>query len=333
MAIRYVSEADTLAMDLRMEEVVPFVARIFREEAAEGRAVAHPRVRLVHPPLPEGSTGSGRPWERDLRVLPGFIEGIGYGVRLGASRSSRRGGGVILSLFDWESMELKALISDRIVHAIRSTAPDGVMAQDLARPDSRALGLVGSGRLARWAAESILAVRPIQTVRIYSPTAAHRQDCAQYLRARHPGIDVAAVSNPREAVEECDVVVAATNTDRPVLEGSWLSPGALAISNTPEEFGADTMRRGRIFTTWLPGIRTHVPPYGGLGEWLGAANTPLEAAVVEMRDIWQGRAEGRSSDSEILIGLNPAYSVLDVALAEFVFQKAKALGVGLELTP
>ncbi len=131
-----------------MSEVVPAVEEAFRL-ASEGRSVVAPRVRLLHPPLPRGSQGEGRPWERDLRIIPGALEGIGFGVRLGGSLR-KKAGGVMLALWDWESMSLLAIISDHLVHAVRSTAPDGVLAKYLALPDASVLAVIGSGRLARW---------------------------------------------------------------------------------------------------------------------------------------------------------------------------------------
>jgi ornithine cyclodeaminase/alanine dehydrogenase-like protein (mu-crystallin family) len=38
-------------------------------------------------------------------------------------------------------------------------------------------------------------------------------------------IDVVAVENPREAVEGCDIVTTATNSNEPVFNGDWLAPG------------------------------------------------------------------------------------------------------------
>ena len=160
----YLSQADTEKLDIRMTDVVPAIEEAFRR-VGNGQAVVSPRVRVLHPPLDKNNMGQGRPWTRDLRIIPGAIEELGYGVRLGTSLR-RQAGGVMLVLFDWETMALKALISDHLVHAVRSTAPCGVMAKYLAREDASTLAVIGSGRLARWAAEAVCAVRSIRDLRV-----------------------------------------------------------------------------------------------------------------------------------------------------------------------
>ncbi|HEX6512878.1 MAG TPA: hypothetical protein VF157_11295 [Chloroflexota bacterium] len=305
-----------------MREVVPVVERAFRL-VGDGRSVVAERVRLVHPPLPPGSQGEGRPWERDLRIIPGALQGIGYGVRLGASLRSRAGG-VILALWDWDSMRLLAIISDHLVHAVRSTAPDGVLAKCLARPDASVLGVIGSGRLARWAVEAICAVRPIREVRLWSPTPGHAAACAHYLTGRAESeVSFQPVGGAQEAVRGAHVVVSATTAREPVLRGQWLSPGCTVIVNRPEELDAETARRGRLVTTYMEGVFGHVPPYRALDG--------LAAGFTVVSEIMTGRAPGRTSPDDVLVALNPAYGVIDAAVARFVYDKAVEAGVGVEL--
>ena len=334
--MRYLSLADTERLDLRMSEVVPVVEHAFRL-AAQGRAVVAPRLRLVHPPLSEGSLGDGRPWLRNVRLVPGGLEGIGFAVRVGAGLSD--GGpsslvarGVALLFFDWERMELRAVISDHLVHAVRSTAPNGVLAKHLALEDADTLGLIGSGRLARWAAEAVAAVRPLRRVRVWSPSPEHRLECVGYLRARgRAGLDVTAVASPEEAVRGAQVVVTATNARGPVLDGRWLEPGATVISNRPEELDRATLLRGRIVTTYREGVLGHVPPYRALLDLLASGELGPDAFATELADVIVGRAPGRARADEVIVCLNPAYGLLDAATADYVYREAVRAGVGLEL--
>lgn len=330
--MRYLSLADTERLDLRMTEVVPAIEETFRL-VGRGRAVVVPRVRLVHPPLPEKSMGRGRPWTRDLRIIPGAIEEVGYGIRVGTS-INRKAGGVMLLLFDWETMALKALISDHLVHAIRSTVPDGVFAKYLANEDCTALGLIGSGRLARWAVEAVCAVRPIRRLRLWSPNPDHRKEIVRYLRPRlGAGMQIDEARDAEEVTRESAIVVTATKAAAPVLKGEWLGAGTTVITNTPEELDQETLRRGRIVSTYRDGVLTHVPPYHSLVELLEKGELTREDFSTELGDIVTGRAAARTARDEIIVCLNPAFGVLDAAVAEFVYQKAVAMGVGTELEP
>lgn len=328
----YLSLEDTERLDIRMRDVVPVTEEAFRL-VGRGKSVVAPRVRLLHPPLPEGSMGYGRPWVRDLRIIPGALEGVGYGIRVGASL--RRGAtGVMLLYFEWETMALRAMISDHLVHAVRSTAPDGVLAKYLAREDSRRLAVIGSGRLARWAAEAVCAVRPIERIDIWSPTPEHREACAEYLRGRaEQPVQIAAVDSAEHAVRGADIVVTATNARDPVLKGEWLAPGCTVLSNTPEELDRDTLRRGRIITTYREGVLTHVPPYHSLVELLESGELTAESFSTELGDVVVGTAPGRQRADETIVCLNPAFGVLDASTAAFVYRRAVAAEIGTELSP
>ncbi|SRR5581483_2894579 len=320
----YLSLADTERLDIRMAEVVPAIEEAFRL-VGQGKAVVAPRTRLLYPPLPAGSRGEGRQWERDLRIIPGAIEGIGFGVRLGGS-AFRQSVAPCLALFDWETVGLQALISDHIVHAIRSTAPDGVLAKYLALPDAGTVGLIGSGRLARWAAEAVCAVRPIRLLKVWSPTPAHRQECADYLQRRAgEGLRVETAASAEETVRGAQVVVTATTAAEPVLRGEWLDAGSTVIVNRPEELDEETVRRGRVVSTYNEGVATHVPPFAALRA------LPPGVEITELPDVVLGRALGRTSPREIMVGLNPAYGILDAATAEFVYRKAVGAGIGVQL--
>lgn len=326
----YLSYADTERLDLRMTDVVPAIEEAFRR-VGNGQAVVAPRVRVVHPPLEKNSMGKGRPWVRDLRIIPGAVEGIGYGVRLGTSLR-RQAGGVILVLFDWETMELAALISDHLVHAIRSTAPCGVMAKYLALQGASTLAVIGSGRLARWAAEAVCAVRPIRELRVWSPTPAHRMECAEHLQRRlGASIEVRAVESNEAAIRGAEIVTTATKSLEPVMKGEWLAPGCTVLSNTPEEVDQESFLRGSIVTVYNDGILSHVPPYHSLVELVESGKLREADFSTELSDIVAGKIPGRTRPDEIFIGLNPAFGILDAATAEFVYRRAKAMGVGTEL--
>ena len=67
-------------------------------------------------------------------------------------------------------MTLKAIINDIWVHYIRTGAPAGVVAKHLARTSIDTIGVIGSGRIARRAAEAIACVRNSAASRCTAPT-------------------------------------------------------------------------------------------------------------------------------------------------------------------
>ena len=161
---------DALAGDDAYREAVAVIERVFRQQSA-GTTHHLKRTTMTHPQHP------GHLWH-NIRILPGMAPELGAAaVRLysgfrGTNRSE------IICLFDWEDMRMSAIISDFHLHAIRTSAPYGVAAKYLARADASTLGIIGSGRYARGMAQAICAVRPIETIQVYSRDPANVQASA-----------------------------------------------------------------------------------------------------------------------------------------------------------
>jgi ornithine cyclodeaminase/alanine dehydrogenase-like protein (mu-crystallin family) len=325
--VRYLSLDDTMRMDLRMADVAPVFEEAYRR-IGEGTSTTQARVRLVHPPLTEGM-GTGRPWDRDLRILPAMVPGMGTACRLGGTARGY-GSGVLLIYWDFETMELRAIISDHLVHGVRSAAPDAPLTKYLAKENASTLGVIGTGRIARWAAEAVWSQRPIKTMKVYSRDSAHRGEFCSFIEERL-GVQTISCASNDEAVSGCEVVVMATATRVPVINGAAISPGCTIISNTPEELDHETVRRAdRIVATSPEEIETHVPPFQAVYDLLQSGEL-TRGAYDDLADVIVGRAPGRRSDDEIILCLNPGSGVHDVAVARFVYRRALDLGLGVDL--
>jgi ornithine cyclodeaminase/alanine dehydrogenase-like protein (mu-crystallin family) len=88
-----------------------------------------------------------------------------------------------MTYWDFETLQLRAIVSDALVHSASSAMPNGVLAKYLARRDAAVLGVLGSGNIARWAAAAVWSQRPIRTIRVYSPTPAHPAEVCTSLAA------------------------------------------------------------------------------------------------------------------------------------------------------
>ena len=216
--------------------------------------------------------------------------------------------------------------------AVRSTAPCGVMAKYLAREDASTLALIGSGRLARWAAEAVCAVRSIRDLAVWSPTPAHRAEVVRYLQNRlGSGVKVREVANAETAVRGADIVTTGTKALKPVMRGEWIAPGCTILANSPEEIDQATYLKSKIITTYNDGILTHVPPYQDLVALVQSGKMSEPDFSTELGDVVTGKIKARTNAEEIWIGMNPAYGILDVATAAWVYGRARRLGVGTEL--
>ena len=90
----------------------------------------------------------------------------------------RRGRFLVL-LFDPQDGSLLALIEGVALTKIRTGAVTAVGTKYLSRESSATLGIFGSADYASMQAIAVCAVRPIQRIKVYSPTPEHRRRFAQ----------------------------------------------------------------------------------------------------------------------------------------------------------
>jgi ornithine cyclodeaminase/alanine dehydrogenase-like protein (mu-crystallin family) len=123
-------------------------------------------------------------------------------------------------LYDGDTGMCTAILNASAITEIRTAAVTAVATRALAREGARVLGMLGAGVQARSHLIALADARPWDEVRVYAPTTAH----AEALRETRSDITVAA--SAEDAVRGADVVVVATSAKRPVLEHTWLAPGA-----------------------------------------------------------------------------------------------------------
>jgi len=229
----------------------------------------------------------------------------------------------MVTLFDGETGEVRALLNASAVTAIRTAAVSGVATRLLARPDARTLGILGAGVQARSHAEAMRAVLDFERVLLYSPTREHAQACADEVGAE--------VADSAEAVvREADVLVAATNASKPVLERSWLRPGTHvnSVGGRPPrmtELDSQTIADSAFFVDRRESTQNEA------GDYLRALE---EGAIgpdhirAEIGEIVIGAKEGRRSGDEITVFRSMGLAVEDLAAAEYVVRRAQEAGIG-----
>jgi ornithine cyclodeaminase/alanine dehydrogenase-like protein (mu-crystallin family) len=98
-----------------------------------------------------------------------------------------------------------------------------------AREDARRVGIYGAGQQAWATFAGLCELRKIESAKVYSPTPAHREGFAKKISVK-TGVPVKAVDAPDRAAKDVDIILCMTNTNVPVIDGSWLEPGQYMIS-------------------------------------------------------------------------------------------------------
>lgn len=319
MAI-FLTEQDVTQL-LTMSGALAAVEAVFKRQAT-GAATNEPRRRV-------------RAGGATLHVMSGAVAGRGEFdgfLGLKAYTVTRHGARFYVNLFDAESGELLALMEADKLGQMRTGAASGVATKYLAKADAKTVGIYGAGWQARSQLAAVCAVRQIESVRVYSRTAEHRERFCAEMQAELGLRDIAPIEQP-EAAAEAEIVITITSARAPVLEGAWLRPGAhvnAAGGNSilRRELDDEVIKRAAfIAVDDLDQAKLEA------GELIVAVEKGLLTweRVHELRHIVAGALPGRRSNDEITLFKSLGIAIEDVATAAIVYRKAKEQKVGREL--
>jgi ornithine cyclodeaminase/alanine dehydrogenase-like protein (mu-crystallin family) len=191
----------------------------------------------------EGGTVSSGVWALRITSDLAGVETLPSGVQRRRLIPAAPGGKYVglVTLYSLTTLEPLAMLHDSFIQKMRVGATSALGIGELANPDVTVAGMFGSGWQAQAHLEMLLLVRPsIEEVRVYSPTAAHREDFARTWTER-TGRKIVAVDHPRDAVAGCQIVTCATAAMDPCFDGAWLEPGTHVTAITSPD-GTATRR-------------------------------------------------------------------------------------------
>lgn len=215
-----------------------------------------------------------------------------------------------------------ALLDGEVLTAIRTGAASGLATDLLARTDASILGVIGAGTQARTQVEAICCVRAIREIRIFSRSRHSAEVLAVELRQLYTG-EISAVDRARTASLGADVLVVATNSKTPVIDGDDVLPGTHINgigSFTPEmqEVAAALVLKSKIVvdsrqSAWAEAGDLIIPRNRG--------QITEDAIHGELGEIAAGLLPGRENDSEIAFFKSVGNAVQDAAVAECLIRK------------
>ncbi|MEA3140790.1 MAG: hypothetical protein QOK23_2959 [Gammaproteobacteria bacterium] len=291
---------------------------------SEGRVVL-PLRSILAMPKDRGMMG----------VMPGYLaEPECFGVKLISLiprnkpplYSSHLG---LVLLFEAEHGQPIALLDAAEITAIRTAAASGLATRLLARPDAGDLALLGAGEQASSHLAAMLSVRPLRRIRVW---ARDRDKARLFAEAQstlhHVSIETSATA--REAIAGADIICTTTKAREPIVLGDWLSPGVhvnLVGSSiaTAAEVDTPAVAKARFFVD----CRNSTVNEGG--EYLKAlqagAITPSHI-LGEIGEVANGSKQGRCSPLDITVYKSLGIAPQDLASAHYIFEKARAAGIG-----
>ena len=242
-----------------------------------------------------------------------------------------------------------AFINDGHLQHMRVAADSAIGTDIMARKSAATIGLLGSGEMARAHVESLLEVRDIRRIKVYSPTPANRERFANQMRAKFD-IDIVVCGEPHEVYGGVDLLVACTDSVAPVIRGEWLEPGMHVISIGGRPDAAADARFDIVLRLGVSPAPVGRPDLGTADEYLGYIAQPdhfvwshvkggqparavgSRGTEVMYADVIAGHTAGRSSDDQITYSeRGNIQGAQFYAVAGAVYEAAVKSGKGREI--
>jgi alanine dehydrogenase len=351
---------DVVAEVLTMPDTIAALEESYRQLAVQD-AVCRPRVDISIP-IPgekklyqwgtmEGGSKSGY---FAIRMKSDVVYEQEYNGVVTQEKYCMRPGrfcGIIL-LTSAMTGEPLAFINDGVLQHMRVGADGAIGVKYMSREDSKVVGMLGSGGMARAHMEAFMCVRGIERLRVFSPTPANREAFAEEVRAKY-GIEVMVCDDPRDVYRGADIVAALTDSAVPVLNGEWLEEGCHVVNvggggrpdaatvdrvdayfrfgNAPAPWGLPELALDDEYITYAArpdsetGFKTKRSGQRGHG-------VMMPDRMITFADIVEGRRRGRSSPDQITYSERGNLQGAQFwAVGAVVYEKAKEKGLGHEI--
>lgn len=290
----HLADADVRRL-LDYDALIPAMERALRDFSA-GKAVQPVRTTI---PVPGGAG-----W---LFVMPAYAaDPPALGAKLVSYFPKNAGMHThfaTIQLFDPATGAPLVSMDGTLITEMRTAAVSAVATRVLARPDAKVLAILGAGVQARSHLAALRRVREFAEVRVWSPRSA-----AAF--AREHGVTHAA--GARACVEGADVIVVATTSNVPVLEGAWVKPGAHVNSvgaaiHDWRELDDTFVQRATVLVDSRDAARVES------GDVIAAGRVDAELGEVLL-----GRHPGRTRPDEVTWFKSLGMAIEDVVAAELV---------------
>jgi ornithine cyclodeaminase/alanine dehydrogenase-like protein (mu-crystallin family) len=299
-----------LTMDMATEAVTQGLRKLALDEAQN---------------IPRSRTQTDHAMQHVLSAAAKSLGFMGYK----AYATSRKGTNFHVGLFDGKTGGFLALIQADYLGQMRTGAASGVATEFMARPDASEVGMFGSGKQARTQLIAICKVRKIQRVQVYSPNEEHRRSFADEMR-KVCETEVEPVPRPEMAAEDKDIIITATTSREPVINGQWISEGTHINAVGSNFLGKAELDGVAVRMCESIVVDSKEQARIEAGDFVQA----LEEGSIQWSDIHElshvivGRYTGRAHPQDITLFKSLGIAIEDIAVAGMVYQKAQSVGLG-----
>lgn len=308
------------------KDLVPHMERALAAFSA-GEAVQPPRTTLW--------VGKDRDF---FGIMPAHVPGAALGTKLITLFSGNRRRGLpshfaTVVLLDECTGALLAIMDGRYLTEVRTAAVSAVAINHLSLCPLVRLGLFGCGAQAYGHLKALGALFPsLREVRVWSPFDERATFVKQTDGVFGPRVFEAA--DGEDAARGADVIVTVTSSATPVLEQSWVKPGALVIAVgacRPEhcELDPQLLAASQLI---VDSREAALGESGDIIQSIASGRIDQTHIRAELGEVVGGAPPPRTSAADVIIFKSLGLAVEDVTAAEFVYQLAVERGAGTKLS-
>lgn len=318
-------EGKTIKTIVGIKETIAVVEKAFRY-LGEGKVQMPPKVYIR---LDK--------YKGDFRAMPAYLDGFkGCGIKWVNVHPDNRKKGLptvmaIIILNDSSNGFPLCVMDATYLTALRTGAAGAVAAKYLANKDSRKVGLVGCGVQAQTQLLALKELFNINQVNIWSLRCAEAIKSIRNIKIFQK-IKINVSGSIKDCVKDCDIIVTATPSRKPLVKLGWIKPGTHINA-----IGADAKGKQELDPSILKKAKIVVDSWEQ-AKHSGEINVPLSKGQISRKDIYADIGEvvigkkSRSSKEEITVFDSTGLAIQDIAMANAVYSKAVRLKIGRRVT-
>jgi ornithine cyclodeaminase len=296
--------------------------------------------------------------DRRFMAMPAYLGGrFGTtGVKWYGSNIANRTKGLprsilMFTLNDTDTGAPLAHMSANLLSAYRTGAVPGVGARHLARKDSKVVGILGPGVMAKTTLAAFMVACPgLDTLKVKGRGEKSLNDFLAWVAETYPQLTSVTVVDSIEAVVRGSDIFSYCNSGEvgdpatyPIVKRDWVKPGAFmampAVCNIDEGMQAADVRKvldnTGLYEAWYEEVpkpaHNTIPVIGVKFMDMIAEGKLTHDGLEDLGAIVAGVSPGRRNDAEIIIMSVGGMPVEDVAWGTVLYRNAIERGIGVKL--
>lgn len=247
-----------------------------------------------------------------------------------SERKIERASGVII-LNDPETNYPIAVMEASLISSMRTAAVSVIAAQKLAKKGFEALTIIGCGLIGDRQLQSMLEqFDHIKQVYVFDQFEKASANFIEKWAEARPDIHFVQATTAKEAVENGEVVITCTVTDKPYIEYDWIQKGTFISNISIMDIKKDVFTQADkvLVDDWSQANREKKT----INQLVLEGRFSREALHAELGELLTGAKPGRENDDEIILLKPMGMAIEDISSAYYIYKEAKQQQIGTILS-